>query len=248
VRTGRDIGMLALGFIAGVLIVAANAQKMNIEPSKSGVSLDLGYSDCRFTPAPDGQWYQKDQDHSSRYKAGCGTAGFSFDLTPGWTVGIHYVQLGRTRVDALAIAFPGDDRAKFDASTVPTRAECDRTWHDGCTYQWRSSSFTRGVNFSTSFRMFELGSVRFDAKVGAYAYKITQSSVVEPLNCRDDCAWRGVMEQNGKGLSPTWGGVVRWKFLYASWERYETVGDHMPVVANFKGPVEVKTIGVRIPL
>lgn len=240
---------MAVGYVGGIATLAALAQqKMPIEPKRTSATADLGYSDCRFTASPDGQWYQKDQEHSSRYKAGCGTAGVSFYLNPAWSVGIHYVQLGRTNVEALAVAFPGDDRAQLVAGTNTTRAACNPSFGSGCLYQWHTGSFTRGVNFSTSFRMFEVEGVRFDAKVGAYFHKLSSTAVVEPLGCRDNCPWRITVDQSAQSVSPMWGAVVSWKWLYASWESYERIGAHTPVTANVKGSVEVKTIGVRIPL
>jgi len=56
------------------------------------------------------------------------------------------------------------------------------------------------------------------------------------------------VDQSAERITPMWGAVVRWKWLFASWESYENIGSHTPVTANVKGAVEVKTIGVRIPI
>lgn len=243
-RAIEKTALLLLGVAIGVCIQAARSDER-----KSSVSLDLGLSANRATPSPDGQWYQKDQDGTGLYKSTAGTFGASFYLNPAWTVGIHYVSLGRFHVDALAVAFPGDDRKNMTAGIDPLRAEC-RTppFKAGCLDQWHTASYARGINLSTSFKMFEVEGVRFDAKVGLYTHKLTSAAIVEPLGCRDNCSWRVQVDQSAERISPMWGVVVRWKYLFASWESYERIGEHTPVTANIKGPVEVKTIGVRIPI
>jgi len=239
----RDAALVLLGAVIGnALVSGAQTER------KAGVSLDFGISDNRFTPSPDGQWYQKDQDGTGRYKTTAGTFGLSFDLNPVWTVGVHYVSLGRPHVDALAVAFPEDDRSKLVAGTNTTRPACNGSFTEACLYQWHTASYARGVNFSTSIRLFEVEGVRFDAKAGLYAHKLSQAAIVEPLGCRDNCPWRIQVDQSAERITPMWGGVVRWKWLFASWESYEGIGAHTPVTANVKGRVEVKTIGVRIPI
>lgn len=249
----RDLAVLLLGVVFGVAINAALS-----EPEKTrgvlfdrntGITLDFGLSDNRFTPSPDDQWRQKDQDGTGRYKTTAGTFGLSFELNPAWTVGIHYASFGRPHVDALAVAFPGDARENMTAAIDPKRADCQPQFNgNGCLYQWHTASYVRGVNFSTSFRMFEIEGVRFDAKVGLFAHKLSTSAIVEPLGCRDNCPWRVQVDQSAERISPMLGAVVRWKWIFASWESYERIGAHTPVTANVKGAVEVKTIGVRIPL
>lgn len=260
-KLGRNVGLITFGMLLGyagglATLHALSQQKMPIEPKGHGVTLDLGFSDNRFTPSPDNQWYQKDQEHSSRYKAAGGTVGLSFDLNPAWTVGIHYVSLGRPHVDALAVAFPADDRAKMVAGVNTTRPACGAQYTEACLYQWHTAAYVRGLNFSTSFRLFEVEGVRFDAKLGAYVNQMSQAAIVEPLGCRDNCPWRIQVDQSVNRVSPMWGAVVRWKWLFVSWEAYEGIGGRpsipadrdQQITANVKGRVEVKTIGVRIPL
>lgn len=249
-RAGRDVKLVVLGLLLGIGLTphADDKPRLSFEPVAPKVTADLGYADCRATPSPDGQWYQKDQDGTGRYKAGCGTFGFSAALNDDWTVGIHYVSLGRNRVDALAIAFPGDDRANMTAAIDPLRSACGATFTEGCKYQWHTGSFTRGLNFSLARRLFDFGPVRFDGKVGLYAHTLSSDAVVEPLGCRDNCPWRVLVDQSHNSIKPMWGAQVKWKYLFASWEFYEGIGAHTPVTANIKGRTEVKTIGVSIPL
>lgn len=247
----RDTGLVLLGM--GIAIgITAKADKAEfakaIDETASKFSADAGYSDCRYTASPDGQWYQKDQEHSSRYKAGCGTFGLGFKATEDFTLGVHYVQLGRTNVEALAVAFPGDNRALMTADIIPTRPACSPSFSAGCLYQWHTGSFTRGLNLSASYKLFDLGPVRFEGKGGLYFHKLSSTAVVEPLGCRDNCPWRVTVDQSAMSVGPMWGAVVRWKYFYASWESFERIGAHTQVTANVKGPVEVKTIGVSIPL
>lgn len=249
-KLSREIALVGLGLMLGVGLTprADDKPRLNFEPAAPKVSLEAGYADCRATPSPDGQWYQKDQDRTSQYKAGCGTAGFSFSLNENWTAGIHFVSLGRTNVDALAIAFPGDARENMTADIDPLRAECQPSFHEGCKYQWHTRSFTRGLNFSLSRLLFKIGDARIEAKGGLYAHKLSSNAVYEPLGCRDNCAWRGTLDQSAERISPMWGVVLKWGYFYAGWELYERIGEHTPVTANIKGRTEVKTIGVRIPL
>lgn len=248
-RAGRDVKLVALGLLLGIGLTprADDRPRLSFEAAPK-VTLDAGYADCRHTPSPDGQWYQKDQDGTGRYKAGCGTFGFSGALNDDWTVGVHYVSLGRTRVDALAVAFPGDDRANMTSDINPRRAECSPQFAQGCLYQWHTGSFVRGVNFSLARKLFRIGDVRFDGKVGLYAHRLSSNAIVEPLGCRDNCPWRIQVDQSGERIKPMWGAVAKWKYFYASWEFYEGIGAHTPVTANIKGRADVKTIGVSIPL
>lgn len=249
----RDAALLLIGAVAGnAAFTSAQSEReafgKSMAERKSGVTLDIGISDNRATPSPDGQWYQKDQDGTGRYKTTAGTFGVSFDLNPAWTVGIHYVNLGRYHVDALAVAYPEDDRAKMAAGTNTTRPECNPQFAAACLYQWHTASYVRGINFSTSFKVFEVEGVRFDAKVGAFAHKLSSSAIVEPLGCRDNCPWRVQIDQSAERIAPMWGAVVSWKWLAFAWESYERIGEHTPVTANVKGRVEAKTILLRIPV
>ena len=246
----NSLAYVLLGLLLGIGLTprAADDQPRLSFEAAPRATLDAGYSDCRLPPSPDGQWYQKDQDGTGRYKAGCGTFGISAALNDDWTVGVHYVSLGRTQVDALAVAFPGDDRANMTADIDPRRPECSPQFAQGCLYQWHTGSFTRGVNFSIARRLFDLGPVRFDGKIGLYAHRLSSNAIVEPLGCRDNCAWRVQIDQSAERIAPMWGAVVKWKYFYFGWEFYERIGEHTPVTANIKGRAEVKTIGVRVPL
>ena len=236
---------LLAGMLIGFTLSLAGS---SFSEDRAKITADLGFANCRHTPSPDGQWYQKDQDHSNRYKGGCGTFGLSIPVSGNWTAGIHYVSLGRVETHALAVNFPGDDRANMTAEINPRRAECRESMKEGCLYQWHTGSSTHGLNFSASYLLFNLGDASIEAKGGLYVHKLSNAAVVEPLGCRDNCAWRGHLDQSATRIAPMWGGVVRWKWLYASWEFYERIGEHTPVTANIKGRVEVKTIGVSIPL
>ena len=217
--------------------------------AESGVTFDAGYADCRFTPSPDGQWWQKDQQHSNRYKAGCGTLGFSAKLNPAWTAGIHFVSLGRAMTNALAVACDGDDCSKRDMTADLQRAECRDGFKANCLYQWRGAGRAEGVNFSLRYHLFDMGAVRIEAKGGAFAHRLAWNEVVEPMGCMDNCSWRIQIDQRSRYMVAPMGGVVAsWGYLYASWEVYGRIGEHSPVSAGVKGPVEVKTIGVMIPL
>lgn len=244
--------LLLTGFLAGAAItitvnpLAQEKPKISFE-SKPKVTADLGYADCRFTSAPDGQYYQKDQNHSQQLKAGCGLAGFSFARGP-WTFGLHYVDLGTARTEAVAIAFEGDEKANFPAGTDPYRSECVAGIKGNCAYQFRTSNKVYGFNFSAARELFKIGEVSFDAKAGLYLHRLVLHAQVEPTTCRDNCPWTFRMEQAATRITPTWGAVVRWKYFFASWEFYENIGNHTPVTAGIKGRSEVKTIGVSIPL
>ncbi len=217
--------------------------------AESGITFDAGYADCRFTPSPDGQWWQKDQDHSNRYKAGCGTLGFSARLNPAWTAGIHFVSLGRAETNALAVTCPGDDCAARDTTANIRRAECSTSFKDNCLYQWRGAGRAEGFNFSLRYHLFDMGKVRIEAKGGAFAHRLAWNEVVEPMGCMDNCSWRIQVDQRSSyRIAPMGGAVASWGYFYASWEFYGRIGEHTPVSAGVKGPVEVKTIGVMIPL
>lgn len=247
-RAGRDAKLVLLGLLLGIGLTprADDKPRVNFEPARK-VTLDTGYADCRSTSAPNGQYYQEDQDHSQQLKAGCGTGGFSIARGP-WTFGLHYVDLGTARTEATAIAFEGDDKAQFTAGTDPFRAECAAGIKGNCAYQFRTSNKVYGFNFSAARELFTIGEVRFDGKAGLYVHRLILHAQVEPTTCRDNCPWTYRMEQAATRITPTWGAVVRWKYFFASWEAYENIGVHSPVTAGIKGRTEVKTVGVSIPL
>ncbi len=250
------VGVLA--FSAGILVSASIASRSedqkDIQGKKFSLTLDLGYSDNRFTRSPPDTWWQPDQNHEGHVKAGGGTVGLSWDVTDSLTLGAHYVQLGRTEVNALAIAFPGDDRAK-QGSIDPMRAPCSDSFKDGCLYHWHTTAFSRGINLSASYKLFEIAGVRLDGKVGLYANRLTAHAVVEPVGCNDSCGWRVQVDQSVDRITPMWGAAVRWKWFAVGLEFYEGIGGGtpiaynrgQPIVANVQGRVEVKTISVRIP-
>lgn len=212
------------------------------------VSIEAGYADCRHTSAPDGQYYQKNQEFSQQLKSGCGKVGLSYKLSSDWILGVDYVSLGTARTEATAIAFAGDDASNFHAGTDAYRAECLSGPTGNCAYQFRTSNKVYGFNFSAAYRMFNLGPVEFYGKGGLYLHRLVLHAQVEPTTCRDNCPWTIRMEQAANRVTPMWGVVARWKYLYVSWERYENIGVHSPVTAGIKGSAEVKTIGVSIPL
>lgn len=241
----KQATLFLCGLLAGLIVAVAGSNH-----AQSRLSLDAGYSDCRATPAPDGQWVQLDQPHDgSRYKAGCGTAGLSFKVNDSWTLGVHYVSLGRVETHAFAVTMPGDDLLYRNASLDSRRAECQPAFNENnCAYSWDTGSFTRGVNFSASRKLLNIGDVRIEGKGGLYVHKLSNHAVVTPIGCRDSCAWQINIDQSAERVSPMWGAVARWKYFYASWEFYERIGEHTPVTANIKGRTEVKTIGFSIPL
>lgn len=242
-----DVALIAFGLLLGIGLTpkADDKPRLNFEPAAPKVSLDAGYSDCRPTASPEGQWWQRDQDRTRQNKSGCGTFGASFALNDDWTAGIHFVSLGRTNMDADAIAFPGDDRANMTADIDPLRAECGVSFHEGCKLQWHTQTFTRGLNFSLTRLLFKIGDARIEAKGGLYAHKLSSHAVYEPLGCRDNCPWRGTLDQSAERISPMWGVVFKWGYFFAGWEFYERIGEHTPVTANIKGRAEVKTAGLR---
>lgn len=243
----RDAAFLLLGAVLGNIAFNHSADFTKALEEAPRFTIDIGYSDNRFNSAPDGQYYQKDQNHSQQLKSGGGTFGLSFKHE-SWTFGAHYVDLGTARTEATAIAFAGDARANFTAGTDPYRTECVEGLTGNCAYQFRTSNKVRGVNFSAARELFKIGEVSFDGKAGLYLHRLVLHAQVEPTTCRDNCPWTYRMEQAATRISPTWGGVVRWKYFYASWEAYENIGVHSPVTAGIKGRTDVKTIGVSIPL
>lgn len=243
----KGLAFVVLGFIGGVCLRAAMPDDAKPE-RHSGVTFDTGYADCRHTSAPDGQYYQKNQNFSQQLKSGCGTAGLSYRLSDDWILGADYVSLGTARTEATAIAFTGDDAANFAAGTDAYRAECKDGIKGNCAYQFRTANKVYGFNFSAAYRFFNVGPVEFYGKGGLYLHRLVLHAQVENVNCRDNCPWTFRMEQSANRLTPMWGVVARWKYFYASWERYENIGAHSPVTAGIKGSAEVKTIGVSIPL
>lgn len=239
----RPASLAVLG--AAIACVWPRAAQATHDP-QTLTTAELGYSDCRYTPSPNGQFWQSDSDHSSRYKSGCGRFGLGLQITPAWNLNAAWVNLGRTDVNALAWACPGDDCTRLVKSVSP---DCPQALKENCQYRFNSGAYARGLALGTRLRLFEAGPIKVEVLGGLYAHKLTSHAQVEPINCHDgpNCQRFSTLDQTAFRISPIWGASAQWKFLFVSWEAYENIGVHTPVTANVKGRVEVKTLGLRIP-
>lgn len=214
-----------------------------------GLTLDLGAGEARNTPAPDGQFYQKEHENSVRTKDNVHSFGLSFQPEGPWTLGLHYTTLGQVAIEALAVTCPADDCGKSrDNSKDFRRAGCQPTFNeDNCQYRWVSAGRAKGVLFSAAYRFVDLGPLGLDLRGGAYLHQLKYGAVVERVGCQDDpsCRLLTIEQQSRYRLAPMLGIGAKYApawahggFAALTWDRFFRMGEHIEVTAGFKGPTD----------
>lgn len=249
--------LLAALFFIGFALGVIACDKAHAEPS--GFTFDLGIGEARSTPAPDGQWYQKEQLNSVRTIDNVHSIGFSLRASQRFTLGLHYATLGQVSIDADAVTCPGDDCDHNRDNTKDFhRADCQAAFNpDNCQYRWVSSGRAKGMLGTVAFRLYDMGALGFDLRAGGYFHQLKYGAVVERLGCQDDPSCRLVtVEQKARyGLAPVLGlgakyapDWARGGYLAVTWDRFFRMGEHIEVTAGFKGPTDRTMIWAGLPL
>lgn len=240
---------LLAGFVLGIA-GSSIAQK---------ATLDIGSGECRYTAAPDGQWYQKEYRNSVRTIDNCGSIGLSLE-NRSWTFGLHYASLGSVSIDAQAVTCPEDDCNKTrDTSKDFYRAECKPAFNgDNCAYNWASGGNAKGVLATAAWRAFGFGALGFDIRGGLYFHQLKYAAVVENVECRDNPGcWRAAITQQkdftvrpvlgiGAKYEPNW---LHGGFAAVTWDRFFGIGDHVDqMTAGFKGDTDRLMVWAGFPL
>jgi len=242
--------------IAALLIVCAFTQ---CKPARAvdGMTLDLGAGQTRGTPAPDGQFWQKEHENSLRMIDNVKSVGASFQLNPVWSVGAHTANLGTYEIHAMAVTCPADDCTKVDKTKDLNRAECkNNKLVDNCQYSWVSNGGARGFTLDTGLQVYRLGGLAFDARGALFVHKVYWKAVIENTDCRDAGCWRQTLNQSsgyqirpalgaGVSYSPAW---AKGGSLMLTWDRFFDIAKHNEVTAGFKGDIDRTMIWARMPL
>lgn len=254
----RDLSLVGLGFIAAISIKIATSADMSVLDGKT--TLDLGAGECRYTAAPDGQWYQKEHQNSVRTIDNCQSLGFSFEPVKNWTFGLHYASLGSVSIDAQAVTCPRDDCDHTrDTSKDFNRAECkDKFNEDNCAYRWVSGGNAKGALATAAYRIFDMGALGFDLRGGLYFHQLKYSAVVENIGCPDMPACRQLQVTQrthfdvrpvyglGAKYSPEW---MKGGFVGVTWDRFVGIGDRVKdMTAGFKGDTDRTMLWAGLPL
>jgi hypothetical protein len=251
----RDTGLvlLGMGIAIGITAKAGKSEFTKALEETPRVYLNLGAGQCRYQAQPDGQWMNRDQEHSNRYKTnGCPQFGVTMTLNPAWSVSADWVNLGWARTNAQAVACAGDScPPKLD----PKRAECNKELTGDCLYNFRGAGGVKGLKFAFLWDAYKLGPVTAQLEGGVLAYVIRQSIRVTPLDCTADdktCSWTREIEQKTRCgsicLSPEVGATLWWKNLGAGFQYYLRTTQHTTMTAGFGGPATVWMLKARIPL
>lgn len=247
-QISRDAALVLLGFVAAVAI-----------SSRAQVTLDLGAGECRYTKAPEGQWYQSEFQTSVRTIDNCQSVGFSAKAFTSWTFGLHYATLGSVAIESQAVTCPNDDCHKTrDMSKDFYRADCKPHFNeDNCAYSWVSGGNAKGALTTAAYRAFNIGALGFDLRGGLYFHQLKYASVVENLECRDspNCRIATIVQRTHFAVAPVLGlglkyspGFLHGGFAGVTWDRFFRIGDRIEMTAGFKGPTDRMMIWAGLPL
>lgn len=245
------------GAAAGIslaLTINTYAEKSNFARLVEGepqTYLNLGAGQCRYGEAPDGQWQNRDQEHSNRHKTnGCLQFGAAWRLNPSMGFSIDWVNLGWARNNAQAVACAND---KCPPQQDPRRAECNDKLTGDCLYNFRGAGGIKGIKFVATWETPKWHDFSAQFGAGAFAYVIRQSMRVTPLNCTADdrtCNWTREIEQKTRCglvcLSPEVEATLWWKNLGFGWQHYFRTTQHTNMTAAFGGPANVWLGKVRV--
>lgn len=256
----RDFLLVALGTVFGFVSAVSYSTFAQKSVLDGKTTFDLGAGECRYTAAPDGQWYQKEHQNSVRTIDNCGSIGFSFAMNPAWTFGLHYVSLGSVSIDAQAVTCPRDDcEHTRDTSKDFFRADCKPTFNeDNCAYRWASGGNAKGALATAAWRAFNMGALGFDLRGGLYFHQLKYAAVVENIGCPDDpsCRQLTVTQKAHFAVKPVLGVGVKYApgwasggFAAVTWDRFFGIGDRVDqMTAGFKGDTDRLMLWAGLPL
>jgi len=255
----RAMILVGIGsFLAGMAVSIAISPRA--EPLEKKTTFDLGAGECRYTAAPDGQWYQKEHQNSVRTIDNCQSLGFSFAPNETWTFGLHYAALGSVSIEAQAVTCPQDDCNHTRDNTADFyRADCKDAFSEkNCAYRWVSGGNAKGALATAAWRAFNIGALGFDLRGGLYFHQLKYAAVVENIECRDDPAcWRmAVTQKKHFAVRPVLGVGAKYKpeflrggFAAVTWDRFFGIGDRVDqMTAGFKGDTDRLMVWVGLPL
>lgn len=251
----RGLALIVLGFLLG--IAGSNFAQKSMLDGKT--TFDLGAGECRFTAAPDGQWYQKEHQNSVRTIDNCGSVGFTFQLNKAWSFGLHYASLGSVSIDAIAVTCPADNCEKSrDPSKDFYRANCREFNDDNCAYRWASGGNAKGALATAAWRAFDMGALGFDLRGGLYFHQLKYAAVVENIGCPDDptCRQLTVTQKARFAVKPVLGvgakyqpGFLKGGYVGVTWDRFFGIGDRVDqMTAGFKGDTDRLMLWAGLPL
>lgn len=214
--------------------------------------LDVMTGQCRQEASTDGTYWQRDQEHSNRYKTnGCIEYGAHWQLTPVYGLNVRFApNMGTSRTRALAYTCPNDDCTTL-AKAEASRPECKDGIASNCKYLWKGEGGIRNaLTFSVDAEVARLGPVGLELEGGATLYRMTWHQQVSRTDCEDgDCAWRLNIEQRtGYFITPMIGAGVRWRAskeisFVAGTQYYFRTTEHTPATMGFGGRLQKWMIG-----
>lgn len=244
---------LYLGILIG-FVIGCSPWSRSEEPRRVGLSLEIYVGQCRYGEPPDGMMWQREQEHANSFKDDrCGKLGIAGRLNPAYTWALRYVNLGRVRMDSLAVTCPEDDCTKVPAGVDTRRAECSKSQHDNCLTRWKSGGGIKGVELVIGTELARLGLFSLEGTLGLFAYQIKYQAQIYPLDCLDQaCAWRGKIDQKtGYYLTPAVGLGVRYPLTERTsvsfgTDYYLRTSQHVPISAGMSGPAQTWQAGLRM--
>lgn len=239
-----------LCFLAG-LISAIGINSL----ADNGVRLDAAMGQCRYSPSPDGMWWQRDEPHSNRYKTNnCFQPGIHFQLNPVYGINIRYVDLGTAKLNALAWVCDNDDCTTLDKSQA-NRQDCKEGFAKNCLARWTSQGGVKGVSLSADAQVMRVGQVGLEAEAGVLVYQAKWHAQVTDSACNGDgCPWSlHVTQRSSTYASPLTALYLRWHIskdasVYAGTQIYWRTAQHTDISPGINGRAQTWIAGLSINL
>ncbi len=220
---------------------------------KSRFRVDLAMGQCRYSPSPNGMWWQRDEPHSNRYKTNnCFQPGLHFQITQTYGVNLRYVDLGTASLNALAWVCDNDDCSTLDKSKAD-RNECKEGFNKNCLARWASHGGVKGVSASIDAEVLRMGKLGIEAELGVLIYRAQWHASVTNFDCQGgDCPWQiQVGQRSGTYVSPLTSLYLRYHLtkelsVYGGTQIYWRTAQHTNISPGINGKAQTWLAGVSV--
>lgn len=236
-----------LPYLVGAFIGAAVV--LSGQGRSEGLAVETSVGQCRLGPSPDGMWWRKDQEHSSRYKEnGNVEVGLSYGFTKRFELAASMLSCG-AEVNAIVVNCPDDDCTQSNPKNW-RRAECAGNAVD-CFNRIRGSWTVSGTLLAARYEVARVGPFGIVPELGAFIYQIRGVVRVSNPQCNDgpDCAWQAdIVQQTSYYASPEFGLALRHKYFAVGAQYIPRTSQHTDVSPGIGGDMQRIYGRIAIPL
>lgn len=237
---------LLAAFIGAAVVLSGQSRAEDFQRFR----LEASAGQCRLGPSPDGMWWRKDQDHSSRYKEnGCIQLGAAYAFSPKLEVAATFMNFG-AEVNSIVVSCPDDDCTKSDPKNW-RRNECETGQAVDCFNRVRGSWTVKGTLFSARYEVAKVGPFGIVPEAGVFIYRLRGVVRISNPECNDgpDCVWRAdVVQQTGYVASPEIGIYLRHKYVAVGTQYIPRTSQHTEVSPGIGGAAQIWSVRFSIPL